>query len=83
MNSKFNIDNNNIVRNVLPNGCPQGYVVSIGSWDIDNIIKETIKFIITYENIEKIIFTYKSFSDRSCPGTLIKQTVEKLKADNL
>ena len=83
MNNRFDINNNNIINNCLPNGCPQGYVVSVGSWDIDNIIKETIKSVLTYENIEKVILTYKSFSDRSCPGMLIKQTLEKLKADNL
>lgn len=83
MNSKLSIDNNVIVRKCLSNGCPSGYVVSVGSWDIDNIIKETVKSILTYENIEKIILTYKSFPDRSSPATLIKQTVEKLKADNL
>lgn len=83
MNSRFDINNNDIINKCLPNGCPQGYVVSVGSWDIDNIIKETIKSILSYDNIARIILTYKSFSDRSCPGTLIKQTVEKLKADNL
>ena len=33
----------------------------------------------SYENIERIITTYKSFPDRSCPGALIKMTIEKLK----
>lgn len=31
------------------------------------------------ENIEKIIITYNSFPDRSCPGELVKKTIEKLK----
>lgn len=31
------------------------------------------------ENIEEIIKTYKSFPDRSCPGELVKKTIEKLK----
>ena len=33
----------------------------------------------SYENIEKIIITYGSFPDRSCPGELVKKTIEKLK----
>ena len=31
------------------------------------------------ENIEKIIITYNSFPDRSCPSELVKKTIEKLK----
>ena len=31
------------------------------------------------DNIEKIIVTYKSFPDRSCPSELVKKTIEKLK----
>jgi len=31
------------------------------------------------ENIERIITTYKSFPDRSCPSELVKKTIEKLK----
>lgn len=34
------------------------------------------------ENIEKIIITYNSFPDRSCPGELVKKTIEKLKPEN-
>lgn len=33
----------------------------------------------SYENIERIIMTYKSFPNRSCPHTIIKMTIEKLK----
>ena len=47
------------------------------------IITEVISSILTCDNIARIILTYKYFSDKSCPGTFIEQTVEKLKADNL
>lgn len=33
----------------------------------------------SYQNIEQIIKTYKSFPDRSCPSELVKKTIEKLK----
>ena len=36
----------------------------------------------SYQNIEKIIKTYKSFPDRSCPGELVNKTIEKLKPEN-
>lgn len=34
------------------------------------------------DNIEKIIVTYKSFPDRSCPHELVRKTIEKLKPEN-
>ena len=33
----------------------------------------------SYQNIEQIIKTYKSFPNRSCPSELVKNTIEKLK----
>lgn len=83
MNSKLNIDRDKIIKHVIYDPFSNNSYIVIRRLDIHRIIDEIINSILTCENIEKIILTYKSFSDRSCPGTLIKQTVEKLKANNL
>lgn len=83
MNSKLNIDREEIIKHTIYDPFPNNDYLVIRRLDIHRIIDEIVNSILTYENIEKIILTYKSFSDRSCPGTIIKQTIEKLKADNL
>lgn len=83
MNSKLNIDREEIIKHTLYDPFPNSSYLVIRRLDMHCIIDEIVDSILTYENIEKIILTYKSFSDRSCPGMLIKQTVEKLKSDNL
>ena len=34
------------------------------------------------DNIEKIIVTYNSFPDMSCPHEMVRKTIEKLKPEN-
>ena len=63
-------------------GCARNCTECINQFDLAKLIKianwKDEQFW-SYENIERIIMTYKSFPDRSCPHTLIKMTIEKLK----
>lgn len=83
MNSKLNIDREEIIKHSLYDPFLNSSYIVIRRLDMHRIIDEIISSILTYENVEHIILTYKSFPDRSCPSTLIKQTVERLKTNNL
>ena len=59
-----------------------------------NILEECLEAIImttcewkdkefwSLDNVEKIIVTYNSFPDRSCPHEMVRKTIEKLKPEN-
>ena len=60
----------------------QDYIqVSYGSFlcGVECAAKKLNEQFWSYANIEKIIMTYQSFPDRSCPSELVKKTIEKLK----
>ena len=82
MNSRFDIDKDFIIRNEF-GFMDSEDILEVDKEDLISLINRTIEVLLSYDNIGRIILTYKYFSDRSCPGNLIKQTVEKLKADNL
>ena len=46
---------------------------------LEELDREKDKEFWSYDNIEKIILTYKSFQDRSCPSELVHKTIDKLR----